>query len=173
MQMYSVNTRHKHYLHKPTANLSCFQKWAYYGGIKIFNLPFDLKSLMNDKAKFRMVRKHYLNTHSFYSVEEYIFSKKTHLFKGYVNSISWQYWCIYVDVLLNSLMCNHCVYNNNNLVVWTSHWPYYKWKCYSKLTRDVLQTTQLYWNGLVSIAGVAMIYDFAVNSKHAVSLQLL
>jgi hypothetical protein len=28
--------------------------------------------------------------------------------KGCGNSISWQYWCIYMD--LNSLMCNHCVF---------------------------------------------------------------
>jgi hypothetical protein len=41
-----VNTRHKHYLHKPTANLSCFQKSTHYAGIRIFNnLPCDLKSL--------------------------------------------------------------------------------------------------------------------------------
>jgi hypothetical protein len=32
----SVNTRHRHYLHKPTANLSCFQKNTYYAGIKMF-----------------------------------------------------------------------------------------------------------------------------------------
>jgi hypothetical protein len=45
----SVNTRHKHYHHKPTANLLCFQKNGYYAGIKIFNnLPSDLESLMNE-----------------------------------------------------------------------------------------------------------------------------
>jgi hypothetical protein len=48
--VHSFNTKHKHYLHKPIANLSCFQKSAYYAGIKIFNnLPSDLKSLMMQK----------------------------------------------------------------------------------------------------------------------------
>jgi hypothetical protein len=48
--VHSVNTRRKHYLHKPTANLSCFQKSAYYARIKMFNnLPSDLESLMNEK----------------------------------------------------------------------------------------------------------------------------
>jgi hypothetical protein len=48
--VHSVNTRYKDYLHKPTANLSCFQKSTYYAGIKIFNnLPSDLESLMNEK----------------------------------------------------------------------------------------------------------------------------
>ena len=44
--VHSVNTRHKHCLHKPIANLSCFQKSAYYAGISIFNnLPSNLKGL--------------------------------------------------------------------------------------------------------------------------------
>jgi hypothetical protein len=48
MQTYSVNTRHMHCLHKPPANLSCFQKSAYYAGIKVFkNLPSGLNSLIN------------------------------------------------------------------------------------------------------------------------------
>jgi hypothetical protein len=73
----SVSTRHKHYLHKPTDNLSCFEKSTYYGGIKSFNnLPSDLKSLMNEKTKFKIALKRYLNTHSFYSVNEYLLSKK-------------------------------------------------------------------------------------------------
>jgi hypothetical protein len=47
--VHSVNTRHKHYLHKPTANLLCIQK-SSYAGIKIFNnMPYDLRSLLNEK----------------------------------------------------------------------------------------------------------------------------
>jgi hypothetical protein len=49
----------------------------YYGGIKIFNnLPSDLKSLMNEKARLKTALKRHLNTHSFYSVDEYLLSKK-------------------------------------------------------------------------------------------------
>jgi len=41
--IYSVNTRNRDHLHRPIANLSCFQKSAYYAGIKIFNsLPSNL-----------------------------------------------------------------------------------------------------------------------------------
>jgi hypothetical protein len=44
--VHSVNTKHKRCLHKPIVNLSCFQKGAYYAGIRIFNgLPSDLKGL--------------------------------------------------------------------------------------------------------------------------------
>jgi hypothetical protein len=32
-----TNTRKKHHLHRPVANLSCFQKGASYSGIRIFN----------------------------------------------------------------------------------------------------------------------------------------
>jgi hypothetical protein len=57
------NTRHKHYLHKPIANLSCFQKNTYYAGTNIFNnLPSDLKILMNEKAQLKTAQKRYLNT---------------------------------------------------------------------------------------------------------------
>jgi IS1 family transposase len=44
--IHSVNTRNRDTLQRPTANLSCFQKSAYYAGIKIFNsLPSNLRSL--------------------------------------------------------------------------------------------------------------------------------
>ena len=33
----SINTKNKHHLHRPVANLSCFQKGASYSGIRIFN----------------------------------------------------------------------------------------------------------------------------------------
>jgi hypothetical protein len=48
---HSVNTRNKNQIHGPTANLSCFQKSAYYAGNKIFNsLSSSLTSLINKKA---------------------------------------------------------------------------------------------------------------------------
>jgi hypothetical protein len=38
-------------LSKPNANLSCFQKNAYYARIKIStNLPSDLRSLVDEEA---------------------------------------------------------------------------------------------------------------------------
>jgi hypothetical protein len=71
--IHSVNTRNRDHLHIPTANLSRFQKSAYFAGIKIFNsLPSDLRSLTNKKAQFKVALKRYLNIHSFYSVEEFL-----------------------------------------------------------------------------------------------------
>jgi hypothetical protein len=56
--VHSINTRHKHCLHKPLVNLSCFQKGAYYAGVRIFNgLPSDLKGLMKEKAQFKIALK--------------------------------------------------------------------------------------------------------------------
>jgi hypothetical protein len=44
--MHSINTRNKHHLHRPTANLSCFQKNAFYSRIRIFNsLPRSITNL--------------------------------------------------------------------------------------------------------------------------------
>jgi hypothetical protein len=74
--VHSINTKHKHYIHKPTANLSCFQKSACYAGIKIFsNLPSDLEVLWT-KTRFKTTLKQYLYTQLFYSVDEYLLSKK-------------------------------------------------------------------------------------------------
>jgi hypothetical protein len=54
LEIHNINTRNKHHLYRPNANLSCFQKCAYYAGIRIFNrLPLCLSVLMNDKAKFK------------------------------------------------------------------------------------------------------------------------
>jgi hypothetical protein len=73
LAIHSVNTRNRDHLHRPTASLSCFQKSAYYAGIKLFNsLPSNLRSLMNIKAQFKVTLKRYLNTHSFYSVEQFL-----------------------------------------------------------------------------------------------------
>jgi hypothetical protein len=52
--VHSVNTRNKHHLHRPIANLTGFQKGTYYSDIKIVNnLQSSLKSLMNEKSKFK------------------------------------------------------------------------------------------------------------------------
>ena len=64
----SINTRNKHSLLRPNANSSCFQKGAFYAGISIFtSLLHSLSILMNDKVTL----KKYLNTHSFYSVDDF------------------------------------------------------------------------------------------------------
>jgi hypothetical protein len=74
--IHCVNTRNKHHLRRPPANLTCLQKSTYYSGIKVFNkLPASLKSLKNEKATFKIVPKQCLNTHSFCSVDEFLSSK--------------------------------------------------------------------------------------------------
>jgi hypothetical protein len=75
VDIHSVNTRHKHCLHKPLASLSCFQKRSNHAGIKIFsNIPSDLKCLQIENARFRLALKQYLNIHSFNSAHEYLLS---------------------------------------------------------------------------------------------------
>jgi hypothetical protein len=42
----SINTRHKHNVHMPNANLTNYEKGAYYAGIKLFNIvSSNIKSL--------------------------------------------------------------------------------------------------------------------------------
>jgi hypothetical protein len=57
-EIHSENTSHRLCLLKSTANLLCFQKIVCDAGIKIFNnLPSDLKSLMDERARFKMALK--------------------------------------------------------------------------------------------------------------------
>jgi len=55
---HSTNTRNKHHLHRPIANLSCFQNGASYSGIRIFSsLPRSTTSLKNEKTQFKVALK--------------------------------------------------------------------------------------------------------------------
>ena len=74
--IHNINTRNKHHLHRPNANLSCLQKITFHAGIKIFNgLPPSVTILKNDKAKFKAALRKYPQTHSFYPVVEYFMCK--------------------------------------------------------------------------------------------------
>jgi hypothetical protein len=58
--VHSINTRNKHDLHRPVANLSCFQKSAFYSGIRIFNsFPHRLTNLKNEKAQLKGALRRY------------------------------------------------------------------------------------------------------------------
>ena len=70
--IHNINTRNKHNLHTPNANLSYFQKSIFYAGMKIFNsLPSSVTVLKNDKAKCKAALRKYVHTHSFYLVYEF------------------------------------------------------------------------------------------------------
>jgi len=67
-----INTRNKQHFHTHNAKPSCSQKSTFYAGIKIFSsLPCNLTILKNEKAKFKSALRKYLNTHCFYSVDEF------------------------------------------------------------------------------------------------------
>jgi hypothetical protein len=67
--LHSVNTRNRHDLHRPAANISCLQKTVCNYDIKNFNsLPCSPKSIINKRAQFKAALK-YLNKHPFYIVD--------------------------------------------------------------------------------------------------------
>jgi hypothetical protein len=50
-----------------------FSENTYYFGIKIVNnLSTSLKNLMNEKAKFKIAPKQYLNIHSFHPIDKFL-----------------------------------------------------------------------------------------------------
>ena len=53
---HNLDTRQRNNLHFPQANLTIYQKGAYYSGIKIFNnLPLEKKMLLVTKKKFKFL----------------------------------------------------------------------------------------------------------------------
>jgi hypothetical protein len=59
--VHGINTRNKLQLHKPTANLTLYQKGVYYASIKIFNeLPEYTTKLVRDRKGFISTFKKYL-----------------------------------------------------------------------------------------------------------------
>ena len=51
---YNLDTRQKNNLYLPQANLTIYQKGAYYLGIQIFNnLPLEIKNVADNQKKFK------------------------------------------------------------------------------------------------------------------------
>jgi len=53
---HNLDTRQRNNLYLPQANLTIYQKGAYYSGIKIFNnLPLELRILLVTKKNFKLL----------------------------------------------------------------------------------------------------------------------
>jgi hypothetical protein len=77
-EIHSINTRQNSNLHQSQANLTLYQKGAYYSGIKVFNnLPPNIRYLSCDVKRFRLELGKYLHLKSFYALEEYYNSFKS------------------------------------------------------------------------------------------------
>jgi hypothetical protein len=71
--IHTINTRYKNQLHRPVANLLCFQKGVFYSGLRIFNsLPLAILECQKNKSRFRAALRKYLVSHCFYSVDEFL-----------------------------------------------------------------------------------------------------
>jgi len=101
--VHNINTRIKHHLHKPTANLSCLKKNTIYAGIRTFNssLP-SVTVFMCDKTKFKAAFRKYLNKHSSYSVDEF-FIRKLWIHGMYVYKQSVHKWMVQFQKLTRNL----------------------------------------------------------------------
>jgi hypothetical protein len=72
MDSHNLEIRQSNNLYTPQANLSVYQKGAYYSGIKIFNkLPSNIKNVNGNITKFKTTLKRFLYANSFYTLKEY------------------------------------------------------------------------------------------------------
>ena len=70
---HNIDTRQRDNLYLPQANLTIYQRGAYYSGIKFFNnLPLEIKIVGGNQETFEIALKKFLYAYSFYSVEEYL-----------------------------------------------------------------------------------------------------
>jgi hypothetical protein len=70
---HTIATRQSQDLHLPQANLTINQKGVYYAGTKMFNkLSIKFKSIYGNFKRFKVVLKHFLDTNSYYTVDEYL-----------------------------------------------------------------------------------------------------
>jgi hypothetical protein len=70
---HNIDTRQRNNLYLPQANLTIYQKDAYYSQIKIFNnLPLGIKIVADNQKKFKRKLKKFSYTYTLYTVEEYL-----------------------------------------------------------------------------------------------------
>jgi uncharacterized membrane protein len=111
--VHNINTRNKHHLHRPVANLSCFQKGASYSGIRIFNsLPRSITNLKNEKTQFKVALKRFFNGHFFYSVDE--------LFTCTDDMYYWLYDCVNISYTVVFLLFVCLWHAPHPIVLWLS-----------------------------------------------------
>jgi hypothetical protein len=96
--------------HLPQATLTMYQKGFYYSGIKILNsLPRALKDISCKPGKFKTALRGFLQTHSFYSLDEF-FDKQWYFLWAYhtvyiLSSIYWNTKFVKFMLLLLILYC--------------------------------------------------------------------
>jgi hypothetical protein len=72
MDSHNLETRQSNNLYTPQANLSVYQKGAYYSGVNIFNkFPSNIKNVNGNITKFKTTLKRFLYVNSFYTLKEY------------------------------------------------------------------------------------------------------
>jgi len=93
----NIDTRQRNNLYQSQANLTIYQKGAYYSGIKIFNnLPMEIQNVASNLKKFKIALKQFLYTHSFYTLAEYFIQ-------------SWIMYCITKILIILALVLRFCL----------------------------------------------------------------
>jgi hypothetical protein len=72
-ETHKINTRNRQDLHRPTANITVYQKRVFYAGLTLHNkLPRTTLSLSINRRQIQFTLKGFLLTQTFYSVDEFI-----------------------------------------------------------------------------------------------------
>jgi hypothetical protein len=71
-ESHNIYTKQRNNLYLPQANLTIYQKGAYYLGMKIFNnLPMEIKVVADKQKKFKRELKKFVYTCTFYAMEAF------------------------------------------------------------------------------------------------------
>lgn len=76
--IHNINTTNKHHLHRPNAGILLSTLYVLYDIKNFDTLLLSLTVLKNEKAKYKLQLRRYLNTHSFYSSDEFLYVNMIH-----------------------------------------------------------------------------------------------
>ena len=72
-EKHNTGTRQSNNFYLPTVNFTVYQKGLYCMGIRVFNnLPPHIQDISPNPKKSEACLKHFLYTHYFYSIDEYL-----------------------------------------------------------------------------------------------------
>jgi hypothetical protein len=90
-------------LHLPQVTLAMYQKWVYFSDITIFNsIPKAIKDISRKPNKFKIALKHFLHTHTFYSIMNFLTNSNVSLLLCSYNPV-----ILYCTIALNFFVTLH------------------------------------------------------------------
>jgi len=123
LSVHNINTRNKHHLHGPNANLACFQKSTFYADTNFSTSPLYCDNLQELRGKISLGLRQYLHTHFFYSVDEFFMCKDDlYCFCKMCGVLHCQFVYVYLWPIPHCTVFMICLWIHGIYVFWVPWW---------------------------------------------------